>query len=726
MPTIKDIAKLAGVSHGTVSNVINCRGNVSAVKIRLVQEAARKLGYSTNAQAQKLRREKNRHLAFIIPNIEQRTYQIFYTSLKANLENSGYTTSLYLTSDSPEYEKKYIQAALSDRPEYIVSFSYMEDPDAYSGGSKLIFINNPRIIPRENQTSVFFDFESAGADFAARIAAENYRSAAFLADSGSLPASRVFLDALHTKLAPQKVEILSYYYNSLQIHNSVISILGREPQVDVIITDPLGAGKIKQIRELLGFQLPPLICLGIRETFRFYDWPYYEFDYRDMAQRVFTMITENFQAGERVSLKAGGFAIPRPGAPASASKKEITLLTGTTPIAKILPSLAPLFKRSTGIELKLAILPYEDLFFLLSSGKTDHYDLIRIDMAWGVRFEKELFVPLDTRTSAISGMTSSFLPSIKNAYCSSAGGLHSIPFDPSIQMLFYRRDLFEDNTLKRLYYEKTGAQLEVPKTFSEYNRIAAFFTAKLNPASPVQFGTTMSYGQATAAACDILPRIKSLGADFFDSAGRIAVHTPLFKKALDEYLEMKDYSGVDINYWWEDTLRVFSSGLAAMTILFINRAGGLFRTNSSLQSGMVGVAPVPGNRPLLGGGSIGISRQSRNPQGAIEFLDWLYSDEIANIITLLGGLSPSVSVFSNEEILEIYPWLRNIDRYFSSGFRRTGSKKYLHFDNYHFERIFGGMVRSAAMGLLSPEDALKSAQRQCEEAFDQPPARNRG
>ena len=55
MPTIKDIAARAGVSHGAVSNVLNKRGNVRAEKIQLVEQAARELGYQLNAQAQQLR-----------------------------------------------------------------------------------------------------------------------------------------------------------------------------------------------------------------------------------------------------------------------------------------------------------------------------------------------------------------------------------------------------------------------------------------------------------------------------------------------------------------------------------------------------------------------------------------------------------------------------------------------------------------------------------------------
>ena len=43
MVTIKDIAKAAGVSQGTVSNVLNGCGNVSSEKIRQVMDVSESL-----------------------------------------------------------------------------------------------------------------------------------------------------------------------------------------------------------------------------------------------------------------------------------------------------------------------------------------------------------------------------------------------------------------------------------------------------------------------------------------------------------------------------------------------------------------------------------------------------------------------------------------------------------------------------------------------------------
>ena len=55
MATNKDIAKKAGVAQGTVSNVLNGKGNVSSDKIRRVMEAARQLGYVPYERAALLR-----------------------------------------------------------------------------------------------------------------------------------------------------------------------------------------------------------------------------------------------------------------------------------------------------------------------------------------------------------------------------------------------------------------------------------------------------------------------------------------------------------------------------------------------------------------------------------------------------------------------------------------------------------------------------------------------
>ena len=69
MATILDVAKKAGVSQGTVSNVLNGKGNVSSEKIRAVEEAARELGYTINERAKMLRKGSGNVICVILPTI---------------------------------------------------------------------------------------------------------------------------------------------------------------------------------------------------------------------------------------------------------------------------------------------------------------------------------------------------------------------------------------------------------------------------------------------------------------------------------------------------------------------------------------------------------------------------------------------------------------------------------------------------------------------------------
>lgn len=96
MPTIKDIAREAGVSHGTVSNVINGRGNVSVEKIRLVWQAAEKLGYKINAKAKSLRLGKEHTIAVLLPGIEYPHWAVMYEAFQ-----SEFTQRDILCSSTP-------------------------------------------------------------------------------------------------------------------------------------------------------------------------------------------------------------------------------------------------------------------------------------------------------------------------------------------------------------------------------------------------------------------------------------------------------------------------------------------------------------------------------------------------------------------------------------------------------------------------------------------------
>lgn len=121
MPTIKDIAREAGVSHGTVSNVINGRGNVSVEKIRLVWQAAEKLGYKVNAKAQSLRLGKDRAIAVMLPGIEYTHWAAMYEVFQSEFSQRGYSVQLYSTRSMESRELSLLTEALNARFSAIIT-----------------------------------------------------------------------------------------------------------------------------------------------------------------------------------------------------------------------------------------------------------------------------------------------------------------------------------------------------------------------------------------------------------------------------------------------------------------------------------------------------------------------------------------------------------------------------------------------------------------------------
>ncbi|TDB69585.1 LacI family transcriptional regulator [Micromonospora sp. KC721] len=65
-PTIRDVARVAGVSYATVSRVLNGRDWVSPEAVRLVRDAIARTGYTTNPHARSLATGRSGSVAFLL------------------------------------------------------------------------------------------------------------------------------------------------------------------------------------------------------------------------------------------------------------------------------------------------------------------------------------------------------------------------------------------------------------------------------------------------------------------------------------------------------------------------------------------------------------------------------------------------------------------------------------------------------------------------------------
>ena len=80
--TIKDIAKMAGVSHTTVSRALNGAQNIRPETYEKIMELCRTTGYTPNAAARQLKRSDSGAIGIIVPDISN----AFFCELTRHLE----------------------------------------------------------------------------------------------------------------------------------------------------------------------------------------------------------------------------------------------------------------------------------------------------------------------------------------------------------------------------------------------------------------------------------------------------------------------------------------------------------------------------------------------------------------------------------------------------------------------------------------------------------------
>ena len=99
--TIRDVAKAAGVSTATVSNVLNKTGKVGPRTHRLVLSTVRRLGYFPNAHARHLASRDSRTLGIIVSDIVNPFFPEVIKSFETRARQLGYDAILSDTNYDP-------------------------------------------------------------------------------------------------------------------------------------------------------------------------------------------------------------------------------------------------------------------------------------------------------------------------------------------------------------------------------------------------------------------------------------------------------------------------------------------------------------------------------------------------------------------------------------------------------------------------------------------------
>ncbi|TAJ14108.1 LacI family transcriptional regulator [Marinilabiliaceae bacterium JC017] len=164
--TIKDIAKILGISPSTVSRALKDHPDISPKTKQLVQAFAEKVNYRPNALALSLRSSRTNTIGIIIPEIVHH----FFSSVISGIEDvayaKGYNIMICQTNENYQREVIDIQAMIDNRVDGILvsmsknTYDFAHFENVIENGIPIIFFD--RVCEEINSDKVIADdFEGA-------------------------------------------------------------------------------------------------------------------------------------------------------------------------------------------------------------------------------------------------------------------------------------------------------------------------------------------------------------------------------------------------------------------------------------------------------------------------------------------------------------------------------------------------------------------------------------
>ncbi|MCK9413727.1 MAG: LacI family transcriptional regulator [Prolixibacteraceae bacterium] len=180
--TIKDIARIAGVHHTTVSLALR---NSKALRIETkerIQGIAVEMGYRANLIAQGFRNRRSNTIGILVPSIQHHFFSKFISEISELANQADYSMMVFQSNEKQSTEKRNIEALIDNRVAGVIASVSRETTD----GSFFNAFN------RENIPVVFFDRVPLNA-IGAKVTVNNFQ--------GALDAVNLFIENGRKRIA---------------------------------------------------------------------------------------------------------------------------------------------------------------------------------------------------------------------------------------------------------------------------------------------------------------------------------------------------------------------------------------------------------------------------------------------------------------------------------------------------------------------------------------------
>lgn len=246
MHTMKDVAKLAGVSLGSVSNVLN-GVKVKPSTYKKVIDAVEELDYEKNNLARSFRMNHTNTIALIIPTIWHPFFSSIAFYVEQVAEENGFQVYMCNSDNNPEVELEYIELLRKSRVDGIIAITYA-NIDSYVESS-LPFVSIDRHFSDEISIVSSDNFE--GGRLAAKTLSEKNAKELLFVGSHHL----IFNETMkrregfedYCKSNNIKYHIIDFLEPYTGLHEELENIFNENPNIDGIfaINDYLGMDIIK-------------------------------------------------------------------------------------------------------------------------------------------------------------------------------------------------------------------------------------------------------------------------------------------------------------------------------------------------------------------------------------------------------------------------------------------------------------------------------------------------